>query len=89
KRSGKAEVVLKLEDGRIVYTIDMEQDVIEKITFSTNDERKRELRLSYLQEIDNIGNEFAEPGRKTQHPKRSEGILWLIRLGEGKLGREQ
>ena len=89
KRAGKAEVVLKLEDGRIVYTIDMEQDVIEKITLSTSDERRGELKFSYLQEIDNISNEFAEPGRKTQHQKRSEGILWLIRLGEGKLGREQ
>jgi hypothetical protein len=89
ERSGMAEVVLKLGDGRIVYTIDMEQDVIENITFSTNDGRKGELKFSYLQEIDNIGNEFAEPGRKTKHPERSEGILWLIRLGEGKLGWEQ
>jgi hypothetical protein len=70
-----------------VYTIDMEQDVIEKITFSTSDERKGELKFSYLQEIDNMGNEFTEPGGKTQHQKRSEGMLWLIHLMEGELGR--
>jgi hypothetical protein len=89
KRSGKAEILLKFDDGRIVYTIDMEQDVIEKITLSTNNKRKGELRFSYLQKIDNIGNEFAEPRRKTQHQTRNEGILWLVRLVEGKLGQVQ
>jgi len=80
KRSGIAEVVLKLEDGRIVYTVDMEKDVIDKITLSTRDGREGELNFSYLQEIDNIGNEFTEPGRKKQNPERSDGILWLLEL---------
>jgi hypothetical protein len=81
-----AEVVLKPKDGLIVYTIDMEKDVIEQITFSTNDGRESELVFSYLQEIDNIGNEFAEPGRKASIRERVEGMLWLLRLAEGKLG---
>ena len=89
KRSKKAEVVLKPEDGKIVYTIDMEKDVIVKIEFSTSDERKGELGFSYLQEIDNTGSEFAEPGRQVSLPERSEGMLWLLRLVQGKLGQEQ
>jgi hypothetical protein len=87
KRSGKDQVVLKPEDTRIVYTIDMEQDVIDKITFSKSNGCEGELVFSYIQEIDNIGNEFAEPNRKTQHPERSEGMLWLIHLMEGELGQ--
>jgi hypothetical protein len=84
KRSGIAEVVLKLEDGQIVYTVDMEKDVIEQITFSKSDGREGELVFSYMQDIDNIGNEFTGPGRKTLHPDRSEGMLWLVRLVEGR-----
>jgi RNA polymerase sigma-70 factor (ECF subfamily) len=87
KRSGKAEVVLKLEDGRIVYTIDMEKDVIEQITFSKSDGREGELVFSYMQEIDNTGSEFAEPGRRASLRERSEGMLWLVHLVEGKLGQ--
>ncbi|MDH4238282.1 MAG: RNA polymerase sigma factor [Phycisphaerae bacterium] len=80
KRSGKAEVVLKPEDGRIVYTIDMEKDVIEKITFTKSDGREGVLVFSYLLEIDNIGNEFAQPARQANMRERSEGMLWLLEL---------
>jgi len=78
KRSGKAEVVLKPEDGQIVYAIDMEKDVIESITFSG--ETEGQLQFDYLQEIDDVGSEFAEPSRETQNLERSEGILWLLEL---------
>ena len=78
KRSGKAQIVLKPEVGQIVYTIDMEKDVIESIEFSGDTQGR--LNFNYLQEIDGIGNEFAEPNRKTQHPEGSEGILWLVDL---------
>jgi hypothetical protein len=80
KRNGKAEIVLKPEDGQIIYTIDMEQDVIEKIAFSTNDGCEGKLTFSYLQEIENIGNEFAQPASKASMRERSEGILWLLEL---------
>ena len=90
KRSGKAEVVLKPEDARIVYTIDIEKDVIESITFSKSDGREGELRFSYLQKIDNIGNEFDEPRQKssTEGYQDRFGMLWLVRLAEGKLGQK-
>jgi len=80
KRTGRAEVILKPEDGKIVYTIDMEKDVIEEIAFSTSDGRQGELAFSYLQEIDNIGSEFAEPDRKASMRERIEGISWLLEL---------
>jgi hypothetical protein len=87
KSSGKALVALKTKDGRIVYTIDMEKDVIESITFSGD--TGGQLQFDYLQDIDNIGSEFAEPIRKSRLQESSEGMLWLLRLVESKLGQEQ
>jgi RNA polymerase sigma-70 factor (ECF subfamily) len=80
KRTGKAEVILKPEDGSIVYTIDMEKDVIEQITFSTSDGHEGELRFSYLDDVDDAGSEFAEPVRKASMRDSSEGISWLLEL---------
>jgi hypothetical protein len=80
KRSSRAEVILKPEDKQIVYTIDMEKDVIERIIFSTSDSREGELNFSYLQKIDNIGNEFAQPTSKASMRERSEGMSWLLEL---------
>jgi RNA polymerase sigma-70 factor (ECF subfamily) len=87
KSSGKAMVALKTKGGRIVYTIDMEKDVVESITFSGD--TGGQLQFDYLQDIEKAGSEFAEPSRKAPLMERSEGMLWLMRLVEGKLGREQ
>jgi len=77
-----AEVVLTGEQVKLVYTIDMETDVIEKITFSTGSGDEGELRFSYLQNIDNPGSEFIRPGtgsyRRPQ--QRPTGMLWLVKL---------
>jgi len=78
----KAEVVLTHEQVKLVYTIDMEADFIEKITFSTGNGAQGELIFSYLQNIDNVGNEFVKPrvisnwGRQKEPP----GMLWLAKL---------
>ena len=91
KHSGKTEVVLKPKDGLIVYTIDMEKDVVERITLSTSDSRGGDLRFSYLQEIKQLAGEFVAPkGIGFGRPQQGQpGILWLVRLMEGKLGQEQ
>ena len=88
KRTGKAEVVLKPEDAQIVYTIDMEKDVIESITFSGDTQGR--LNFNYIQEIEQETAEFVVPKPKTSGgPKQDRtGILWLVRLAEGKLGQE-
>ena len=80
KSTGRAEVVLKPADAEFVYTIDMEKDVIDKITLSTSDGRKGELNFSYLQEIDEADNEFAQPAGKAGMRVSSEGISWLLEL---------
>jgi len=78
----KAEVVLTQEQTRLVYTIDMETDVIEKITFSASNGGEGELEFSYLQNIDNPGNEFASPrvGSYQKLQQNPPGMLWLVKL---------
>ena len=80
--SGKAEVALTCEQVKLVYTVDMETDVIEKITFTTSTGGEGELRFSYLQNIDNTDNEFTKPTvRSYRKPRQnSPGLLWLVNL---------
>ncbi|NIP22293.1 MAG: sigma-70 family RNA polymerase sigma factor [Phycisphaerae bacterium] len=78
KSSGKAQVVLKPKNGQIVYTIDMEKDVVESITFSGD--TGGQIKFDYLQDIDSIGGEFAEPRRETRLIEKSKGISWLLEL---------
>jgi RNA polymerase sigma-70 factor (ECF subfamily) len=88
-KHGKAQVVLTHEKGTFVYAVDMENDVIEKIAFSTSDGRKGELSFSYRQEVEQAGDEFVKPHIRESYGKlrrESSGMLWLVRLAEGKLG---
>jgi len=83
------EVVLSLERMKIIYTIDMQMDLVEKITFSGGNGSEGELRFSYLQDIDNIGSEFAPPRRTslTGPHGNGQGMLWLVRLAEATFGQ--
>ncbi len=78
----KAEIILTQEQTRLVYTIDMETDVIEKITFSADNGGQGELEFSYLQNIDNPGNEFTSPrvGSYRKLQQNPSGMLWLVKL---------
>jgi len=78
----KAEVVLTQEQTRLVYTIDMETDIIEKITFSAGNGVEGKLEFSYLQNIDNPGNEFASPriGSNRKPQQNPPGMLWLVKF---------
>jgi hypothetical protein len=86
--SGKGKVKLTSEEGEMVYTIDMEKDVIERITFS-REEGDGELRFDYLQDIYEAGNEFVRPHNRKAYVREEQkgpGILWLVRLAEGDTG---
>ena len=76
--------------AELIYTIDMENDLIRDITFKVQDEPKGSLTFSYLQDIDDIGEEFTEPvisadPRALCRP--GPGIVWLAHLAEGSLGK--
>ena len=69
------------EQIRLVYTIDMQNDIVEKISFSTG-EGEGELTFSYLQDLNDIGSEFTHPkaGRYRGAQDDSPGILWFLKL---------
>ena len=73
-------------DTSLIYTIDMQNDVIDKIQF--RGEREGELRFSYLQEVSATESEIPVNPRRSRVPTSSRefpGMLWLVRLSEGTL----
>jgi hypothetical protein len=85
----KAEVVLTCSGGKLVYTIDMEADLIDEITFlSEADQVTGRLQFTYLQDVEGVGDEFAEP-RVGEYGNLYEeaGMLWLVQLAEGTLAK--
>ena len=87
-----AEVRVELPHAQLTYTINMENDLIDKIAFSIpagpqKDCQEGILRFSYLQQIDNTENEFVEPEPVSYGGSSHEapGILWLDQLINGTL----
>jgi hypothetical protein len=83
----KVEVQVTYRQVKLVYTINIEKDVIEKITFLVKDDHRGELSFIYFQEIDNVGGEFAEPKRQSDRGVGQEGpsMLWLVGLIESQM----
>ncbi len=79
----KMQVRVICKEVELLYKIDMEKDVIEKITFLVKDRPRGEITFTYLQEIDDIGGEFTEPTGKLHGDE--PGMLWLMRLIESEM----
>jgi len=82
-----AQVELTFENARIVYKIDMETDVVDEITFSTDQGNTGNLKFSYLQSVDGVSQEFIPPNKSggSTDTNSSQGLLWLVQLVEGSL----
>jgi RNA polymerase sigma-70 factor (ECF subfamily) len=82
-----AEVELTFEKVKAVYKIDMEKDVVDEITLSTNQGKTGNLKFTYLQSTDNVYGQFVSPGRPSQRTalQSSQGIKWLAQLVEDSL----
>jgi hypothetical protein len=83
-------VLVELDCGnvRLVYRISLETDVIDEITFSTDQGDKGNLKFSYLQSVDGVGGEFVRPVRPRSEKAsghESPGLLWLVQLLNGSL----
>jgi len=80
----KAEVILTYDDNKLVYTINMETDVVEEISFVTKDGVQGQMVFEYLQNIDDIRSGFTEPGvGRYAAVAKTNGILWLFGLVNG------
>jgi len=83
------------EKVTLVYTIDLQVDVIDEIAVSMGDVEKGVLKFSYLQDIDDVGNEFVSPRatgyqappQQAPGPVEDAGLLWLVQLAEGSLAK--
>ena len=74
----------------LIYTIDLENDVIKTITFDINGQAQGSMAFSYLQSIDQNTEKFTEPNVSTDTKvlsKKSPGIRWLIQLARGNLDK--
>lgn len=74
----KAEVVVYAPQAKLVYTIDVQADVVEQITITSAEGIAGDLRFTYLQDIDQAGNEFVEPRIGTYGHTPETGITWLM-----------
>lgn len=76
----RVKVTLDCGPVKLVYTINMETDVIDKISFIGADgASKGEMCFDYLQEVEGVGSEFKAPKisrRGTRQP--DQGMLWLV-----------
>jgi hypothetical protein len=83
-----AEVELDYQGAKLIYKVDLEADVIDEITFSTDRGRTGNLKFSYLQSVEDAGGQFVSPSGPTQRTDRQDdlGLRWLVELVEGSLG---
>ena len=83
--SNKTEIAVNCGQVDLVYTIDLDADVIDEIAFWAGNDKRGQLRFSYLQNIEDVDDEFAEPRTESyRRPRRQgEGLLWLAQLAEG------
>ncbi len=85
-RNDRTLVTLSCEQVKLVYTIDIEKDVVDSIAFSLKDGAQGELRFSYFQELGEAAEEFAAPAGTSfgTVPRNRPAGLWLIKLGDEK-----
>jgi RNA polymerase sigma-70 factor (ECF subfamily) len=84
----KVIITLNYQNISLLYTINMEKDIVEDIRFIVNEINIGTLYFSYLQDVDQAGSEFTEPViTETSRIVTQEdpGILWLVNLTYGNL----
>ena len=82
-----AQVELDCEGVKLAYKIDLKTDVIDEITFSTEQGETGNLKFSYLQSIDGVGREFVRPTKQEKRTatRNNPGLMWLVQLAEGSI----
>ncbi len=80
-----AQVEMDCEGVKVAYKIDLLADLIDEITFTTDQGQTGNLKFSYHQSIEGVaGREFSRPIMPTRRtsPRANPGLLWLVQLAE-------
>jgi len=85
----EAQVTVVNGQTRLVYTIDMETDVVKNIAFFLNQAPAGQLDFEYFQDLPASRGNFIAPRVTTYRGTLNEemGMLWLVRLATGTLIR--
>jgi len=79
------EVTATYGKTRLVYTIDIEADLLRSITFIVERATIGTLEFEYLEDVNVSGGEFTAPAARNERVslRDSLGLLWLARLADG------
>jgi hypothetical protein len=78
-------VTVVRDQTKLVYTIDLETDVVERIDFLTGDAPAGYMEFEYLQDLPDTLSGFKAPTTRNYRGSLSDGqgMLWLLRLADG------
>ncbi len=79
------QVTVDKDTSKLVYTIDLDADLIRKIDFLKAGKSVGHLEFEYLQDLDTNRSEFEAPASNSERVSlsQSQGILWLVDLADG------
>lgn len=81
----RAEVTVTRGDATLVYSIDVEADLVRRIAFLDGQDAVGALEFEYLEDVNVNRREFAAPsvGNERVTLQSNAGIRWLLGLAEG------
>jgi len=84
----EAQVTVTTDNTKLLYTIDIEADLVRRIDFTVDNVPAGALEFEYLSDVSVNNSEFAAPATRTARVtyRKDAGILWLVRLANGTLG---
>ena len=79
------QVTVVQNQTRLVYTIDLETDVVRSISFFAGQAPAGQLDFEYLQDLPQARSDFIAPRTANYRgsPSEDAGMLWLVRLIDG------
>ncbi len=85
----EAQVTATRGKTKLVYTVDVEADLVRSITFLVGDATVGSLEFEYLQDTNVKTSEFTAPAARSERVslRDNPGILWLVRLADGVLDK--
>jgi RNA polymerase sigma-70 factor, ECF subfamily len=85
----EAQVAVTSGKTRLLYTIDLEADLVRRIDFTVNKAPAGSLEFEYLPDANSKSSEFTAPVNRNERVTldKDTGILWLVRLANGNLGQ--